>query len=213
MLVASDPTVLVVFCVLFTFLSLCLPVLPRLSIATTSRDYSSRAARLGFPVVCLCCASEHNSPPLLAIGVIKFLLSSGTTFYSWFIFLSPQPSIVAIKNVDSNFQACGLHYVSSPYSHLDYFSQPLEQISTSVHQLGNNPSHLLHLVKDLPSRAQNLLISGECLVKSLTCNNLDQFLLEPPQSITQREPPCACASSREPSTCSLDCTCASGLQH
>ncbi|KAJ9065781.1 hypothetical protein DSO57_1015991 [Entomophthora muscae] len=45
---------------IFVFVS---SVLPRLSLATPSRDYSSRAARLGFPVVCLCCASEHNTPP------------------------------------------------------------------------------------------------------------------------------------------------------
>ncbi|KAJ9068725.1 hypothetical protein DSO57_1025789 [Entomophthora muscae] len=63
MLVASDPTVLIVYICIFVFVS---SVLPRPSLATPSRDYSFRAAstnpilRLGFPVVCLCCASEHN---------------------------------------------------------------------------------------------------------------------------------------------------------
>ncbi|KAJ9050067.1 hypothetical protein DSO57_1017904 [Entomophthora muscae] len=64
MLVASDPTVQVLFCGtathsihIFVFVS---SVLPRLSLATPSRDYPSRAARLGFPVVCLCHASEHD---------------------------------------------------------------------------------------------------------------------------------------------------------
>ncbi|KAJ9063539.1 hypothetical protein DSO57_1000117 [Entomophthora muscae] len=44
-------------------------VLPCITLAITSRDYSSRAAstnpilRLGFPVVCLCCASEHDIGP------------------------------------------------------------------------------------------------------------------------------------------------------
>ncbi|KAJ9068033.1 hypothetical protein DSO57_1032864 [Entomophthora muscae] len=43
---------------IFVFVS---SVLLRLSLATPSRDYSSRAARLGFLVVCLCRASEHKS--------------------------------------------------------------------------------------------------------------------------------------------------------
>ncbi|KAJ9070202.1 hypothetical protein DSO57_1010896 [Entomophthora muscae] len=43
MLVASDPTVLVVSIHIFVFVS---SVLPRLSLATPSRDYSSRAASL-----------------------------------------------------------------------------------------------------------------------------------------------------------------------
>ncbi|KAJ9062222.1 hypothetical protein DSO57_1013088 [Entomophthora muscae] len=42
---------------IFVFVS---SVLLRLSLATTSRDYSIRATRLGFPVVCLCRASGHN---------------------------------------------------------------------------------------------------------------------------------------------------------
>ncbi|KAJ9074699.1 hypothetical protein DSO57_1003755 [Entomophthora muscae] len=53
-------------------------VLPRLSLATTSRDCSSRAAstnpilRLGFPVVCLCRASEHdNFPPGMSLNVFS----------------------------------------------------------------------------------------------------------------------------------------------
>ncbi|KAJ9088682.1 hypothetical protein DSO57_1020735 [Entomophthora muscae] len=43
---------------IFVFVS---SVLLRLSLATSSRDYSSRATRLGFPVVCLCRASEHDT--------------------------------------------------------------------------------------------------------------------------------------------------------
>ncbi|KAJ9074572.1 hypothetical protein DSO57_1005023 [Entomophthora muscae] len=47
-------------------------VLLHLSLATTSRDYSSRATstnpnlRLGFPVVCLCRASEHDNIPVVS---------------------------------------------------------------------------------------------------------------------------------------------------
>ncbi|KAJ9067141.1 hypothetical protein DSO57_1002627 [Entomophthora muscae] len=52
-LVVSDPTVHVLFYILW-----------RLSLATTSRDYSSRATSLGFPVVFLCCVSDHNNSSL-----------------------------------------------------------------------------------------------------------------------------------------------------
>ncbi|KAJ9078407.1 hypothetical protein DSO57_1006820 [Entomophthora muscae] len=53
-----------------------------------------------------------------------------------------------------------------------------DQISSSVMQVGNNTSHLLHLVEDLTCRAQDLLIPGEHLVKCLTCDDLDPFLLD-----------------------------------
>ncbi|KAJ9090395.1 hypothetical protein DSO57_1002708, partial [Entomophthora muscae] len=61
-----------------------------------------------------------------------------------------------------------------------WFTSPnlWEQIFSSVPPLGNNLSHLLYLVEDLPGRVQDLLISGKRLMKSLTCNDLDPLLLE-----------------------------------
>ncbi|KAJ9081708.1 hypothetical protein DSO57_1011956 [Entomophthora muscae] len=54
----------------------------------------------------------------------------------------------------------------------------LGKISSSVLSVSNSPSHFLHLVKDLPSRVHDLLISVEHLVKSLTCNDLEPSLLD-----------------------------------
>ncbi|KAJ9048033.1 hypothetical protein DSO57_1039041 [Entomophthora muscae] len=52
------------------------------------------------------------------------------------------------------------------------------QFSSSVLRVSNNTSHLLYLMEDLLGRAQDLLISGENLVKSLTYDYLDLLLLD-----------------------------------
>ncbi|KAJ9080746.1 hypothetical protein DSO57_1021680 [Entomophthora muscae] len=59
------------------------------------------------------------------------------------------------------------------------------EISSPVHQVGGNASHFLHFVEDFPRRAQDLLVSGEYSVISLTCDDLDQFLsdLDPKVSL------------------------------
>ncbi|KAJ9048487.1 hypothetical protein DSO57_1034683 [Entomophthora muscae] len=54
----------------------------------------------------------------------------------------------------------------------------LGKISSSVLRVSDNPSHLLHLDDDLPGKVQDLLISDKHLVKSLTCDDLDPFLLD-----------------------------------
>ncbi|KAJ9062465.1 hypothetical protein DSO57_1010488 [Entomophthora muscae] len=59
------------------------------------------------------------------------------------------------------------------------------KISSSVYQVGDNLFHLLHFVEDLPRQDQNLLVSGEYLVKSLTCNDLGPFLSD----LIPTEPP------------------------
>ncbi|KAJ9074744.1 hypothetical protein DSO57_1003398 [Entomophthora muscae] len=53
-----------------------------------------------------------------------------------------------------------------------------EQISSSVLRVSNNPPRLLHFAEDLPGRSQDLITSGEYLVKSLTCDDLDPSLLD-----------------------------------
>ncbi|KAJ9051247.1 hypothetical protein DSO57_1006498 [Entomophthora muscae] len=45
-------------------------------------------------------------------------------------------------------------------------------LSSSASYVGEDPTNLLHLLKDLPGCAQDLLATGENLVKSLTCDDL-----------------------------------------
>ncbi|KAJ9083010.1 hypothetical protein DSO57_1039008, partial [Entomophthora muscae] len=40
----------------------------------------------------------------------------------------------------------------------------------------DNSIHLLHMLKDLPGRAQDLFVTGENLAKSLTCDSLELSL-------------------------------------
>ncbi|KAJ9080221.1 hypothetical protein DSO57_1027339 [Entomophthora muscae] len=91
-------------------------------------------------------------------------------------FLPPAPSIKAHKTY-----CCHLNLVAFPLSPaliLIWTTSPdfWGWIYSSVNQVVDNPSHLLHFVEDLPIRAQNLLISDEYFVKSLTCDDLDPFL-------------------------------------
>ncbi|KAJ9084284.1 hypothetical protein DSO57_1026067 [Entomophthora muscae] len=86
-------------------------------------------------------------------------------------------------------------------------------ISSSVLQVGDNPSHLLYLMEDLPGRAQDLLISGKKLMKSLTCDDLDLLLLDLPPRVSCREDPILLALLAETPTHFLCCTCSSGLQN
>ncbi|KAJ9074238.1 hypothetical protein DSO57_1008505 [Entomophthora muscae] len=66
-------------------------------------------------------------------------------------------------------------------------------------QVGDNLSHLLHLVKDLTDRAQDLLISGEHLVNSFTCDDLDQLLFKwLPGSLCEEDPPLFALPVEEP---------------
>ncbi|KAJ9053333.1 hypothetical protein DSO57_1025227, partial [Entomophthora muscae] len=69
-----------------------------------------------------------------------------------------------------------LHLVSCSSPNLDYFFRPLGLDFLSAHQVVENPYHLLLFVEYLPRRAQDLFVSGEYLVKSLTCDDLDPFL-------------------------------------
>ncbi|KAJ9052261.1 hypothetical protein DSO57_1035981 [Entomophthora muscae] len=66
---------------------------------------------------------------------------------------------------------CG--FFPGPFVILLWTTSPVlwSRISSLVHLVSNNPSSLLHL----PS---GLLFSGEALVKSLTCNNLDLYPLD-----------------------------------
>ncbi|KAJ9054646.1 hypothetical protein DSO57_1011878 [Entomophthora muscae] len=89
----------------------------------------------------------------------------------------------------SNYKICCLHAVSGSPVYPFYLLNLWEQISSSVFQVGDNPSQLLHLVEDLPDRAQDLLISDEHLVKSLTCDDLDLLLLDLPPRASHREDP------------------------
>ncbi|KAJ9064678.1 hypothetical protein DSO57_1027882 [Entomophthora muscae] len=73
------------------------------------------------------------------------------------------------------------------------------QIFSSVLRVSNNPSHLLNLVEDLPGRAQDLIISGEHLVKSLTCNDLDLSLLDlMPRPLHEEDSPSSALPVEDP---------------
>ncbi|KAJ9072437.1 hypothetical protein DSO57_1027587 [Entomophthora muscae] len=50
-------------------------------------------------------------------------------------------------------------------------------ITSSTHHAGDNPFKLFRLLKDLPNWAQDLIVAGENLVKSLTCDDINLFLL------------------------------------
>ncbi|KAJ9052772.1 hypothetical protein DSO57_1030849 [Entomophthora muscae] len=52
----------------------------------------------------------------------------------------------------------------------------LETDIFSTHLVRDNPIQLLYLLEDISSRAQDLLVTGKNLLKSLTCNDLDLFL-------------------------------------
>ncbi|KAJ9048042.1 hypothetical protein DSO57_1038974 [Entomophthora muscae] len=45
-------------------------------------------------------------------------------------------------------------------------------LSSSASNVGEDLSHLLHLLEDLPGHAQDLVATGGNLVKSLTCDDL-----------------------------------------
>ncbi|KAJ9069545.1 hypothetical protein DSO57_1017519 [Entomophthora muscae] len=104
--------------------------------------------------------------------------ASGTFLSSAYLWI--YPLLLVPKNVGSSSQVCGVHSVPSSSPYLVYFSYPM-------YQVGDNPSQLLHLAVDLPSRAQDLLTSGEYLVKSLTCENLDLFSLDLPPGASHNE--------------------------
>ncbi|KAJ9061659.1 hypothetical protein DSO57_1018511 [Entomophthora muscae] len=53
---------------------------------------------------------------------------------------------------------------------------PWAQLSSSAYHVGDNPNCLLYLPEDLSGRAQDLFATGENLMKSLTCDNLDLSL-------------------------------------
>ncbi|KAJ9071944.1 hypothetical protein DSO57_1032231 [Entomophthora muscae] len=67
------------------------------------------------------------------------------------------------------------------------------QISSSVHYVGDNYTHFMQLFEDIPGRAQDLLVSRKKLVKSLTCDNLKLFHLDPvslpPSKVNSPIPP------------------------
>ncbi|KAJ9059178.1 hypothetical protein DSO57_1005101 [Entomophthora muscae] len=79
-----------------------------------------------------------------------------------------------------NQKICGLYFISSSSPHWTTSPDLWGQIPSSVHQVDNNLSHFLHLLEDLPRRY---------LVKSLTCDNLDLFLPDPPPGESHGEDP------------------------
>ncbi|KAJ9085011.1 hypothetical protein DSO57_1018295 [Entomophthora muscae] len=62
---------------------------------------------------------------------------------------------------------------------LVYLLRPLELFFLFGFLHRRRFSHLLHLLKDLSRRAQDLVVTGENLVKSLIC---DDLVLSPPNS-------------------------------
>ncbi|KAJ9077685.1 hypothetical protein DSO57_1014307 [Entomophthora muscae] len=55
------------------------------------------------------------------------------------------------------------------------------QIFSSAHYTGDNPTHFLYLLNNLPGRAQDLLVTEDYLFNSLTCDDLE--LLSPDSEI------------------------------
>ncbi|KAJ9085439.1 hypothetical protein DSO57_1014090 [Entomophthora muscae] len=91
--------------------------------------------RLGFPVVTLCRASDHNKLNPIVIEEIN------------------------LRNPLSNYLP--------------------GQIASPVYHAEDNSSKLFHLLKDFPTQAQGLLVAGENVVKSFTCDEIDLFAPKP----------------------------------
>ncbi|KAJ9061085.1 hypothetical protein DSO57_1024091 [Entomophthora muscae] len=51
-------------------------------------------------------------------------------------------------------------------------------ISHSFYHVGSNPSQFLHMFEDISGQAQEILVTSENVVKSLTCNNLELSAIE-----------------------------------
>ncbi|KAJ9068649.1 hypothetical protein DSO57_1026531 [Entomophthora muscae] len=106
----------------------------------------------------------------------KFPLTSGVYFTPGLSLVSPKIFIFTILNACPSSKVCGLYSVYNSSVYLVYFFRPLR-------------ADLLLSAPNLPNRAHELLISGEYLVKSLTCDNLDPLLLNPPPGASHREDP------------------------
>ncbi|KAJ9055057.1 hypothetical protein DSO57_1008095 [Entomophthora muscae] len=59
--------------------------------------------------------------------------------------------------------------------YLDHLPNLWDHLSFLAHFVGGNPSRILHFLDDLPGKASNFLLSGEILVKSLTCDDLELY--------------------------------------
>ncbi|KAJ9061029.1 hypothetical protein DSO57_1024785 [Entomophthora muscae] len=70
-------------------------------------------------------------------------------------------------------------------------------ISSSDHHAGDNPIQLLQWLEDPLARAQDLCVTGENLVKSLTCNNIELSFPEPDSVVPRKEAYPASLSAEE----------------